>query len=104
MINDRGSKKWTTMMLPEHGEMLKKLQKEYYLEEKPILDEQHLERLQFLLIKALENDFTIKITYFIDGKYFHEKGKVTFINYFNKTVTINNKTLDSGSILDVAFL
>ncbi|GIP64468.1 hypothetical protein J32TS6_30230 [Virgibacillus pantothenticus] len=40
MVNDRVTIKWTSIMLPEHVEMLEEVWKEQEYKEKPILDEQ----------------------------------------------------------------
>ncbi|GEN31675.1 hypothetical protein HNQ35_002040 [Cerasibacillus quisquiliarum] len=41
-IKDRGTKKWTSIMLPEHVKALKQLLADERKEQKPLLDEQHL--------------------------------------------------------------
>lgn len=38
-IFDRGTEKWTAMMLPEHIKMLRDLDLDYYKTNKPVLDE-----------------------------------------------------------------
>ncbi|KJS87264.1 MAG: hypothetical protein JM58_04785 [Peptococcaceae bacterium BICA1-8] len=49
-INDRGSKKWTSMMLVEHREGLKKLDDRLLNDvEKPLLEEDKLEELDMIL-------------------------------------------------------
>lgn len=45
MINDRGMKKWTQMMLPEHRAMLKELDCKKQYSPKPDLDEQEIEEM-----------------------------------------------------------
>ncbi|WP_419893407.1 YolD-like family protein [Oceanobacillus kimchii] len=42
-VNDRGTIKWTAMMLPEHAELLNQLKEKKNRKQKPILDEQQLE-------------------------------------------------------------
>jgi len=39
MLRDRGTKKWTSIMLPEHAKMLEHIWKESEHKDKPILDE-----------------------------------------------------------------
>ncbi|HEY4601282.1 MAG TPA: YolD-like family protein [Cerasibacillus sp.] len=41
-IKDRGTKKWTSIMLPEHVKALRELNKELDKVQKPILDEQKI--------------------------------------------------------------
>ncbi|WP_077309098.1 YolD-like family protein [Terribacillus halophilus] len=46
MVHDRGKIKWTSLMLPEHVEMLQQMGREIGIEKAPILDEQQLEELE----------------------------------------------------------
>lgn len=45
-IQDRGTKKWTALMLPEHIKELKAWQAEDYYEEKPIFEDWELQLIQ----------------------------------------------------------
>ncbi|MGD7045763.1 YolD-like family protein [Jeotgalibacillus proteolyticus] len=47
--NDRGTIKWTSLMLPEHVEMVKEIYKEQNKVDKPLLDEQQIQDHTFLL-------------------------------------------------------
>lgn len=54
-IKDRGLKKWTSIMLPEHVKMLKELEYDYYKEaKKPILDEYEIQIIDERLKTAYE--------------------------------------------------
>lgn len=57
---DRGTIKWTSLMLPEHVEMVKKLWKEDQRVEKGIIDEQKAVEIDFLIQRALTDDLTVK--------------------------------------------
>ena len=57
MVNDRGTKKWTSLMLPEHVEILKKVFAEQSYQTKPILDEQQVVENERILKHALHEDF-----------------------------------------------
>ncbi|MFJ6411771.1 hypothetical protein CHI12_05110 [Terribacillus saccharophilus] len=46
MVNDRGKIKWTSLMLPEHVEMLQQMGREIGKATPPIMDEQQLEELE----------------------------------------------------------
>ncbi|SDD50655.1 YolD-like protein [Terribacillus halophilus] len=46
MVNDRGKIKWTSLMLPEHVEMLQHMGREIGKAKPPIMDEQQLEELE----------------------------------------------------------
>lgn len=58
---DRGSIKWTSLMLPEHVEMIRNLWKEDERVEKGIVDEQKAVEIDFLLQRALTDDLTVRV-------------------------------------------
>ncbi|MDL4839717.1 YolD-like family protein [Aquibacillus rhizosphaerae] len=88
MVNDRGTIKWTSLMLPEHVEMLKKLWNEDKTQTKPLLDEQELEQINLIMLEALESKFLVSITVFnrqISREY---RGIITSINRNNHTLKL----------------
>lgn len=101
MIHDRGSKKWSAMMLPEHVKMLKEVQREYYLEEKPVLDEQKLEEINFKLVLAKQDNLLVDVTFYTKGEFKHIKGYVNIIDYTNKYIRIDTYRLEPNSIIEV---
>ncbi|MDC3415319.1 YolD-like family protein [Aquibacillus salsiterrae] len=62
MVNDRGTMKWSSLMLPEHVEMLRQLWQEDRKKQKPILDEQYLEILNTKLQEALVTQAAVLLT------------------------------------------
>lgn len=54
MIKDRGTIKWTAMMLPEHVQHLKELVIDERRVEKPILDEQMVEEFELIICEAMK--------------------------------------------------
>lgn len=71
-VQDRGTKKWVSLMLPEHVEMLKEVFIEY--KEKPELDMQEMEKIDETLKWALETEGEIEVTYFDGGFYKKHRG------------------------------
>ncbi|WP_052000762.1 YolD-like family protein [Gracilibacillus boraciitolerans] len=63
MVNDRGNKKWTALMLPEHVEILRSLDEMEKDMEKPILSVDQLEEMETTLNEALENSLPVTIKY-----------------------------------------
>src|SRR5699024_12418240 len=63
-IKDRGTKKWNSMMLPEHVEAVKDVFAEEERKEKPILDEQQKMEIDANIKRALRDDLLIEITYY----------------------------------------
>ncbi|WP_082234583.1 YolD-like family protein [Halobacillus massiliensis] len=58
--NDRGTIKWTSLILPEHVEMVQEIFKEQEREEKLQLDEQQLQDNALALEMALKDILTVK--------------------------------------------
>lgn len=64
MIRDRGAIKWTAMMLPEHVKVLRDWAEEDTFQQKPDLDEQHIEEMNGILCEAMELGSELMITYY----------------------------------------
>jgi|SRR5690625_1640563 len=79
-VNDRGAKKWTSIMLPEHVELLKQVIAEQDYKEKPILDDQQKAEFDMLLQCALHNNLTVEIQYFYNHDLHTVKDKLTMID------------------------
>ncbi|MFI5359076.1 MAG: YolD-like family protein [Halanaerobiales bacterium] len=77
MIKDRGNIKWTSLMLTEHREKLKELYERDKDIEKPVLDEQHLERLDFLLGEAVRLQANIEVLYYENRRLHQYEGKIS---------------------------
>lgn len=106
-IRDRGTKKWTSIMLPEHVEALKQMFAEEECKDKPILDDQKKMEIDFLLKAALNNDATVEIQYYVNYDYCTIKGKVLMIDVLNGYLKIENDELEDiylQDILDVSIL
>lgn len=67
MLKDRGTIKWTSLMLPEHVELLQEMWEETEKINKPILDPQELEQLNKQLIQAYNENFSIAISIYENG-------------------------------------
>ncbi|MEC3885002.1 YolD-like family protein [Halobacillus sp. HZG1] len=83
---DRGTIKWTSLMLPEHVEMVKKLWKEDQRVEKGIMDEQKAVEIDFLLQRALTDNLTVQVRVHNGFEYEDIRMKVTHVNRSNHTV------------------
>ncbi|GGD12787.1 YolD-like family protein [Pontibacillus salipaludis] len=58
-LRDRGTIKWTSLMLPEHVEMLKEVWKEDERVEKGMLAEDQAVEIDFKLQRALTDSLTV---------------------------------------------
>jgi len=90
MINDRGTKKWTSLMLPEHVEALKKVFAETDYVEKPILDEQQQMEMDMILQLALKDNRTVKIKCYVEHDYRTVEGKPVIIDMLNNCLKLHN--------------
>ncbi|MGI8316569.1 YolD-like family protein [Halobacillus mangrovi] len=96
---DRGTIKWTSLMLPEHVEMVKKLWKEDERVEKGIIDEQKAVEIDFLMQRALNDDLTVKVRVYNGFDYDNILLKMKFINKLDRKVTgVNWKTKETVHI------
>lgn len=98
MINDRGTIKWTSMMMPEHQNMLKEMWSQKEWKEKPMLDEHLINEINLTLQEALANDLTIEIEYFKNHDYHKMKGRLLGVNPLLNYVRINDKEIPLDSI------
>ncbi|HLT57022.1 MAG TPA: YolD-like family protein [Bacillota bacterium] len=76
MPKDRGAIKWTSLMLPEHVELLQQIWKDDKTE-KPTLDPQQLEEMEYELHQAYQQKQPIQITVYTAGKKQSYKGVMT---------------------------
>lgn len=80
MIKDRGSIKWTTMMLPEHVKLLRNFDNSLDKVEKPILDEHQFEEINLLICEAMEYNKELVFTHYDRGDIKLFIGRVQFID------------------------
>ncbi|MFQ3546365.1 YolD-like family protein [Halobacillus rhizosphaerae] len=83
---DRGSIKWTSLMLPEHVEMIKKLWKEDERVEQGILDEQKAVEIDFMLQRALHDDLTVRLKVYNGFEYEVVKVKMEYISKLDRKI------------------
>lgn len=86
MINDRGSIKWTSLMLPEHVEMLKQLWEEDKKQSKPLLDEHELESINETVKEALEYHKASCVTIFESSGNRQIQGYIIAIDGHNQSL------------------
>lgn len=81
MLRDRGTIKWTSMMLPEHLTQLKQDLIDVSKIEKPSLDDQQIEEMDILVSEALEFNKELKFKLFNNGFVENVNGRVHYINF-----------------------
>lgn len=103
-LKDRGSKKWTSIMLPEHVEAIKRVFEEEEKEKKPILDEQQKIKNDVVIKNALEIGVPITIKHFKNGKRRTTSGYIDYIDHIEGKLFIEGINIDLNDILYVDFL
>jgi hypothetical protein len=102
VIKDRGNIKWTSLMLTEHRDLLKKLLEEENNADKAELDEQIMEEMDYLLNTALSTDLIISIIYYSQKRYFSFCGKIKNYNpYKGEIILFNDKELKKLNLRDI---
>jgi len=89
-IKDRGNIKWTSLMLVEHRKKLEKLKNNENNKEKPELSEDELERLNYILKRAINENLNIEVIYYHKKNFHHCKGKIMKIKSFPQKIILNS--------------
>ena len=97
-LNDRGTIKWTSMMMPEHIEILKQINEQQEWKEKPMISEFQKEEMNLALQLALKDDLTIELEFFRNHDYHKIKGKLLSVDVFNQFVRIEDQYLPLDSL------
>ncbi|MFB4472130.1 YolD-like family protein [Oceanobacillus caeni] len=100
-VNDRGSIKWTSIMMPEQIQLLNEYWKTTEYKQRPILDEQELEELGIKLQMAIHNNLTVEVKYYMDHDYKTVKGKLSKVDNFNKTLIFQNYDRTRINFVDI---
>ena len=88
MIRDRGTIKWTAMMLPEHVTLIREMAEELQRKPRPELDSQKLEEMNELLSEAIAEHHPIVLTYYESGEYRHVVGHIHYFDELNKRLHV----------------
>lgn len=83
---DRGSIKWTAMMLPEHVKLLREWHAEDNYVPEPKLDEYDLEELAYQIKTAVQTHSIVRVQYWRNGEAFTIEGTI-------KALPINSYSL-----------
>jgi type II secretory pathway component GspD/PulD (secretin) len=97
VIRDRGTIKWTAMMLPEHVKMLREHQDGLDYGRKPELDEQRYEEFNEIICVAMEENRELKFKYYQKGKIAELAGHVHYVDEIKKELRV----IDQAGMLHV---
>ncbi len=90
-LKDRGNKKWTAMMLIEHRNRLKELKESEKNREKPILDDQEKEEINYKLQQAVQSNLPVEVKYYEDKRFKTASGVIKKVNSNRKEIIISEK-------------
>ncbi|KJS88567.1 MAG: hypothetical protein JM58_00685 [Peptococcaceae bacterium BICA1-8] len=98
-MKDRGAKKWSAMMLPEHKKLLEKMYEEQEYVKKPILDSDKCEEINAVLLLAINEGRRIRFKVyqenrfrFIEGiikRYISSERKIKLVDSLDKIVFLH---------------
>ncbi|WP_353750487.1 YolD-like family protein [Peribacillus frigoritolerans] len=92
-IRDRGKLKWApAAFLPEYTKMLRELDRDYYRQQKPIIDEFQFEEFDQRICYSMEYNFAVKITKWVDGFNYEIVGCVHYVDPIKKEVRLKTET------------
>jgi hypothetical protein len=103
LLKDRGTKKWTSFLLPEQKGMLKERYMNVEKVEKPILDEYEWEEVGRQIGKSLETQIPIILKLYRKGSIRYQGGVVVKIDPIQKRIEIKNadNRLEKVSIAEI---
>ncbi|WP_079529476.1 YolD-like family protein [Halobacillus hunanensis] len=84
---DRGTIKWTSLMLPEHVELIKEVWQEDEGVPKKVIDEQQAEENELALQRAVQEGLLVRITYYNGFNYSYRKAKVLHLDPHRKKLS-----------------
>jgi len=89
-LQDRGSKKWVAMMLPEHVKMLREYGEEIKKEPRPDLNEFDYEAIQDQIALAMQRNVEIKIKRWKEGEFIYNRGTIQWIDLRKRTIELED--------------
>lgn len=98
MSNDRGTIKWTSLMLPEHVELLKKMWREDHKQIRPELDSQELELLNETLMLANEQQADVSLSIYKQEKIIVKTGTICKLDYMQACLLLRDAFDDTETI------
>ena len=103
-VNDRGTMKWTSLMLPEHVEALRVIWDDQDQKTMPDLDDQQIAENNMKLQLALEYDKKIKIKYYEKNDHVNVEGYLLGTDMVNGVILPEEKEIMFNRIIEVNFI
>ncbi|HZW67996.1 MAG TPA: YolD-like family protein [Pseudogracilibacillus sp.] len=101
-VQDRGTMKWVSLMLPEHVELLKEVFVER--QDKPTLDEQKMTEIDQTVKYAIKHHTPLEMTYFYNGRFEKIVSRLEKIDQWRGFILLKNEAgikISLSSLIDV---
>ncbi|MEC0633368.1 YolD-like family protein [Bacillus haynesii] len=106
-LKDRGSIKWTAMMLPEHVSLLRELESNQNKVKRPVLDTSQIEDMEMIISEAMELNNPVLFSVFKPlpmlngpetGEIVQIEGHIHYINQIRKMFLVVDSKGDTNLI------
>ncbi|MFP7276023.1 YolD-like family protein [Bacillus paralicheniformis] len=106
-LKDRGSIKWTAMMLPEHVSLIRELESNQNKVKRPVLDMSQIEDMEMTISEAMEFNNPVQFSVFKPlpllngpetGEIVQIEGHIHYINQLHKTFHVLDSKGDTNLI------
>ncbi|MCY8025645.1 YolD-like family protein [Bacillus sonorensis] len=106
-LKDRGSIKWTAMMLPEHVSLIRELESSQNKVKRPVLDMSQIEDMEMIISEAMEFNNPVQFSVFKPlpmlngpetGEIVQIEGHIHYINQIRKIFHIVDSKGDTNLI------
>lgn len=107
-LKDRGTKKWTAMMLPEQVEMVKELWLEDEMIDRPVLDEYQLQEIDQKINTAAEYKLPMEFELWVNGFVEEVQGVISNVDAIGKKLWVQDikgelHIIDQSDLVGVEF-
>lgn len=100
-LKDRGTIKWTAIMLPEHVKMLKEMFAEDEKIEKPLIDEQQKVTNDLAVQRALQEGIAVDVKFYDQGKIKMTRDRILFVDALNGWLRLERIKIKIDQVLSV---
>lgn len=106
-LRDRGTIKWTAMMLPEHVSLLRELESNQDKVKRPVLDISQIEDIEMIISEAMEFSNPVQFSVFKPlpflngaetGEIIYIEGEIHYINQIRKVFHVVDSKGDTNLI------
>ncbi|PUB08215.1 YolD-like protein [Paenisporosarcina sp. OV554] len=89
-LKDRGNKKWTAMMLPEHVAELRTDEANYDKVDRPQLNQYDMEYIQDEIQRAVTSKSEVTLRFWMNGEFKYRKGTIEEVNLMKRYIDVED--------------